>query len=62
MGRFAFDEVFARRRVFDLDGVPVPVAHLADIVAAKRQADRPEDRVFLTLHAEELRRLLGGGT
>jgi hypothetical protein len=56
-----FDAVWARRRRFFVDGVEIPVASLADIVAAKRAADRPKDRLFLATHAAELRRLLRGG-
>lgn len=54
-----FESVFARRRTFDVNGVALPVANLADIVASKRAADRPKDRLFLATHAAELRRLLG---
>jgi predicted nucleotidyltransferase len=60
MGAFAFDDVWARRRTFRTDGVATPVAHLEDIVASKRAADRPKDRLFLAAHEEQLRRLLGG--
>ena len=59
MGTFAFDEVWSRRRSFQAHGATIPVASLADIVAAKATANRPKDRVFLATHAEELRRLLG---
>lgn len=61
MGNFDFDEVAARQRVFQSDGVEVPVASLTDIIAAKAAANRPKDRLFLTSHAEELRRLMGPG-
>lgn len=55
-----FDGVWARRRTFQIEGIALPVASLADIVAAKKAADRPKDRLFLATHGAELRRLLGG--
>lgn len=54
-----FEVVWTRRRTFQVGGGVVPVAALADIVAAKAAADRPKDRMFLATHAAELRRLLG---
>jgi predicted nucleotidyltransferase len=59
MTGFGFDEVSSRRRSFRVDGVELPVASLADIVAAKAAANRPKDRQFLTTNAAELKRLLG---
>ena len=59
MTGFSFETVWSRRRSFTIDSIPIPVAALADIVAAKRAADRPKDRLFLATHAAELRRLLG---
>ena len=59
MGAFDFEFVWARRRMFTSEGLALPVADLGDIVAAKRAADRPKDRLFLATHAAELRRLLG---
>jgi hypothetical protein len=56
-----FASVWSRRRRFSIDGVEIPVASLVDILAAKRAANRPKDRLFLATHAEELRRLLGRG-
>ncbi|MFN7587211.1 MAG: hypothetical protein ACK501_07560 [Planctomycetota bacterium] len=53
-----FHDVWARRRTFTAAGVEIPVASLADIVAAKHAANRPKDQLFLATHAEELRRLL----
>jgi len=60
MSGHEFDSVWSRRRMFQVDGVTLPVADLADIVTAKRNANRPKDRMFLATHAEMLRRLLGG--
>ena len=60
MTSLSFDQVWSRRRTFQHSGVDLPVASLADIVAAKAAADRPKDRLFLATHAAELQRLLGG--
>jgi hypothetical protein len=48
---FPFDEVFARATWVDLGANSVTVASIADLVALKRQADRPKDR-------EDIERLL----
>ena len=53
-----FADVWARHRRFVADGVVIPVASLADSVAAKHAANRPKDRMFLATHADELRRML----
>ena len=53
-----FEDVSARRRIFKSAGAEIPVASLADIVAAKHAANRPKDQLFLATHAAELRRLL----
>lgn len=57
-----FEAVWRGHREFLDEGVITPVASLADIVASKRIADRPKDRLFLATHAAELRRLLGGSS
>jgi len=59
MAGFEFDPVFARRRTFLVEGVPIPVALLRDIVASMAAAGRPKDRLFLATHAEALRSLAG---
>jgi len=58
MTSLTFADVWSRRRTFDIGGVAVPVAALADIVTAKRAANRPKDRLFLATHGPEIRRLL----
>jgi hypothetical protein len=60
MAGFDFADVWTRHRRFQVDGVEIPVADLADIVNAKRNANREKDRVFLATQSEVLRRLLGG--
>ena len=57
MAGFEFEPVFARRRTFLVEGVPIPVASLRDIVASKASAGREKDRLFLAAHAEALRSL-----
>ena len=58
MTGFEFEEVWEQRTVFLLEGVEVPVARLAHIVASKAAAGREKDRLFLATHAEALRKLL----
>jgi predicted nucleotidyltransferase len=55
MAGFAFDEIWERRRTFKIDGVDIPVARLADIIASKAAAGREKDRLFLATHAEAIR-------
>jgi len=62
MAGFEFEEVFARRRTFEVEGVPIGVALLRDIVASKAAAGREKDRLFLAAHAEALRSLIEGAT
>jgi hypothetical protein len=57
MAGFEFDDVWARRRRFKVEGVEIPVASLKDIVASKAAAGRPKDRLFLATHEEALREL-----
>jgi hypothetical protein len=58
MAGFEFEAVFAQSRTFELEGVPVGVARLADIVSSKAAAGREKDRLFLAAHAEALRSLI----
>jgi hypothetical protein len=58
MAGFDFETVWPRRRLFQVEGVQVPVAALSDIVASKAQVGRPKDRLFLATHAAALRKLL----
>ncbi len=61
MAGFAFEEVFARRRTFEVEGVPIGVALLRDIVASKAAAGREKDRLFLAAHADALKALIEEG-
>ncbi len=61
MAGFEFEEVFARRRTFEVEGVPMGVARLRDIVASKAAAGREKDRLFLAAHAEALKSLIERG-
>ena len=58
MGNFDFETIFARQRTFLVEGVPIKVARLSDIVASKAAAGREKDRLFLASHAEALRSLI----
>ena len=58
MAGFDFEAVFSRRRVFLVEGIPIPVARLQDIVVSKAAAGREKDRLFLAAHAEALRSLV----
>lgn len=58
MAGFDFEPVYAERRTFLVDGVPIPVARLRDIVSSKAAAGREKDRLFLAVHAEALRSLM----
>ncbi len=55
---FAFDDVWAERRTFLVDGVEIPVARLSQIIRSKAATNREQDRRFLATHAERLRRML----
>lgn len=55
MTGFRFEEVWEQRTTFLLEGVEVPVARLAHIVASKAAAGREKDILFLATHAEALR-------
>jgi hypothetical protein len=59
MAGFEFEDVWAKRRTFKVQGVDVPVAALSDIVASKAAAGRPKDQLFLATHEDALRQLLG---
>lgn len=58
MAGFDFETVWSERRVFLVEGVEIPVARLAHIVASKAAAGREKDRLFLATHEEALRALL----
>jgi hypothetical protein len=58
MAGFDFEDVFGSRRSFVVEGVPIAVARLRDIVASKAAAGREKDRLFLATHAEALRSLI----
>jgi hypothetical protein len=54
MAGFDFESAWRERRTLTLDGVPVTVARLSQIVESKRIADRPKDRLFLATYREIL--------
>jgi hypothetical protein len=55
---FAFDEAYARATWADLGELRVPVAPIADLVAMKRRAGRPQD-LEDARHLEAIARELG---
>ena len=58
MSGHEFEPVWSARRTFAVDGVAIPVARLAHIVASKAAAGREKDRLFLAMHHDALARLL----
>lgn len=58
MQGFEFETVWAARRMFTLDGVPLPTARLTHIVTSKHAAGRPKDQLFLATHQDALEQLL----
>jgi predicted nucleotidyltransferase len=56
-GAAPFEALRERAREVELLGVPVPLTSLDDLIAMKRAADRPKDRVHL-MELEALRELL----
>lgn len=61
MKGFEFDEVWAERRTFAIDGIDVPTARLLHIVTSKQAAGRPKDQLFLATHQDALEQLLRPG-
>ena len=58
MSGFEFEEVWLARRMFEVEGVAIPVARLSHIVESKARAGREKDRLFLATHREALQHLL----
>lgn len=58
MAGFNFEAVWAERREFLIDVVPVPTARLLHIVESKQAAARPKDQLFLATHKDALEQLL----
>ena len=58
MSGFHFEEVWPARRMFEVEGVAIPVARLSHIVESKARAGREKDRLFLATHRETLAHLL----
>ena len=54
-GTSGYEDLRVAAERFDLDGVEVMVASLADVIRSKRAADRPKDREALPV-LEELAR------
>ena len=58
MSGFAFEKIWPERRIFEVEGVAIPVARLSQIVESKASAGREKDRLFLATHREALEHLL----
>ncbi len=58
MSGFEFEEIWPARRMFEVEGVAIPVARLSHIVESKSRAGREKDRLFLATHREALQLLL----
>ena len=58
MSGFDFEEVWLARRMFEVEGIAIPVARLAHIVESKARTGREKDRLFLAAHREALEHLL----
>lgn len=58
MKGFDFENVWAERRTFMVEGAPVPTARLLHIVTSKQAAGRPKDQLFLATHKDALEQLL----
>ena len=58
MSGFEFEMVWPARRMFEVEGVAIPVAKLSHIVESKARAGREKDRLFLATHREALQHLL----
>ena len=55
-----FETVWAAHRIFEVDGIAIPVARLAHIVESKAATGREKDRLFLATHREALESMLPG--
>ena len=58
MKGFEFDQVWAERRTFVIEGVDVPTARLRHIVESKHATGRDKDKLFLATHKDALEQLL----
>lgn len=57
MATFEFEEVWQERRIFQVEGVGVPVARLEHIVRSKAAVGRPKDQLFLATHEDALKQM-----
>ncbi len=59
MKGFHFENLWAERRTFTVEGQEIPVAPLSRIVESKKAAGRDKDVLFFVSHEEILKELLG---
>lgn len=58
MAGFDFEQVWAERRTFRVEGIDLPTARLRHIVESKLAAGRDKDKYFLATHKDALEQLL----
>ena len=58
MEGFDFEQVWADRREFLIEGTAVPTARLMHIIESKAATGRPKDQLFLATHKDALEQLL----
>ena len=58
MAGFDFEAVWAQRREFLIEDIPVSTARLLHIIESKNAAGRPKDQLFLATHKDALEQLL----
>jgi hypothetical protein len=58
MKGFEFEQVWAERRIFRIEGIDLPTARLRHIVESKHAAGRDKDKYFLVTHKDALEQLL----
>ena len=61
MAGFEFEDVWSERRIFQVGGVPLPVARLQHIIDSKRAVGRKKDLLFVETFAQSLQELLSSG-
>ena len=54
MSGFDFEAIWPARRMFEVEGIAIPVARLSHIVESKAKTGREKDRLFLATHREVL--------
>ncbi len=58
MSGFDFEAIWPTRRIFEVEGIAIPVARLSHIMESKAIAGREKDRLFIATHREALDSIL----